>query len=53
MTFRECIFICAAGLRGSASLIMGSAVVTDQLHGQGNISFSVSCGTGQGLGTRV
>eukprot|EP00775_Hariotina_reticulata_P013876 gene13876-13995_t len=41
MTFRECIFVCAAGLRGSASLIMGSAVVTDQLHGQGDVTFSV------------
>eukprot|EP00882_Tetradesmus_deserticola_P021824 GHRQ01023626.1.p1 GENE.GHRQ01023626.1~~GHRQ01023626.1.p1 ORF type:complete len:386 (+),score=167.11 GHRQ01023626.1:523-1680(+) len=33
MSFRECIFLCAAGLRGSASLIMGSAVVTYQMHG--------------------
>eukprot|EP00879_Flechtneria_rotunda_P004544 GHRR01004799.1.p1 GENE.GHRR01004799.1~~GHRR01004799.1.p1 ORF type:complete len:1688 (+),score=648.93 GHRR01004799.1:153-5216(+) len=32
LSFKECIFVCAAGLRGSASLIMGSAVVTEQLH---------------------
>lgn len=41
MSFRECIFICAAGLRGSASLIMGSAVVTYQMHGNVQ-SFNVS-----------
>jgi NhaP-type Na+/H+ and K+/H+ antiporter len=41
MSFRECIFVCAAGLRGSASLIMGSAVVTYQMHSTSN-TFNVS-----------
>lgn len=41
MTFKECIFICVAGLRGSASLIMGSAIVTHEL-GASTDSFSVS-----------
>jgi NhaP-type Na+/H+ and K+/H+ antiporter len=50
MSFRECIFICAAGLRGSASLIMGSAVVTYQMHGSSNtfnVSTLLSCGSGE------
>lgn len=42
MSFKECIFVCVAGLRGSASLIMGSAVVTHELHGAVEESFSVS-----------
>ncbi|KAF8065728.1 NHX8 [Scenedesmus sp. PABB004] len=42
MSFSECIFITVAGLRGSASLIMGSAVVTYQTSGtKGAPEFSV------------
>eukprot|EP00878_Enallax_costatus_P002544 GHUV01002726.1.p1 GENE.GHUV01002726.1~~GHUV01002726.1.p1 ORF type:complete len:958 (+),score=224.31 GHUV01002726.1:205-3078(+) len=40
MSFKECVFICVAGLRGSASLIMGSAVVTHEL-GVTSEAFSV------------
>jgi NhaP-type Na+/H+ or K+/H+ antiporter len=49
MSMRECAFVCVAGLRGAASLIMGSAVVTWQTEGSRGTAaetFSVRCSEG-------
>lgn len=46
MSVKEGIFVCAAGLRGSASLIMGSAVVTSELQSTTEFSVSVHHQTG-------
>jgi NhaP-type Na+/H+ or K+/H+ antiporter len=46
---KEMIFLTAAGLRGSASLIMGSAVVTQQFSKVSGSPETFSVGVGQRL----